>query len=187
MGYRDSDDTGFSRHGMGSDHSEAQWRRHPAGPECSGDGCAAATRHSAPAMRIDYRAEGAYTPHEYQEHASPARRELERDTGAAAYSAADHRYQDYLRQRREFEAQHADSGSQRTRRAHAPAGRASLPRQDPDYLRWREEQLRQLDADYRAWRQERYEKFAEDFAAWRSARAKQAATEQRPAEPPHRA
>ncbi len=36
---------------------------------------------------------------------------------------------------------------------------------DPDYLHWREEQLRQLDEDYRAWRQH---KFAEDFKQWRN-------------------
>jgi hypothetical protein len=36
---------------------------------------------------------------------------------------------------------------------------------DPDYLQWREEQLRQLDEDYRAWRQH---KFAEDFRQWRT-------------------
>jgi hypothetical protein len=36
---------------------------------------------------------------------------------------------------------------------------------DPDYLQWREEQLRQLDEDYRAWRRH---KFAEDFSQWRA-------------------
>ncbi|WP_028996707.1 hypothetical protein [Azohydromonas australica] len=36
---------------------------------------------------------------------------------------------------------------------------------DPDYLQWREEQLRQLDEDYRAWRRH---KFAEDFKQWRT-------------------
>ena len=35
---------------------------------------------------------------------------------------------------------------------------------DPDYLQWREAQLRQLDDDYRAWRRH---KFAEDFSRWR--------------------
>jgi hypothetical protein len=35
---------------------------------------------------------------------------------------------------------------------------------DPDYLQWREEQLRSLDEDYRAWRQQ---KFADDFSQWR--------------------
>jgi hypothetical protein len=39
---------------------------------------------------------------------------------------------------------------------------------DPDYWKWRNEQLRRLDRDYEAWRQERYKKFAEDFDEWRS-------------------
>jgi hypothetical protein len=52
----------------------------------------------------------------------------------------------------------------------APEARRSAGAQadedfDPDYLHWREEQLRQLDEDYRAWRQH---KFAEDFKQWRA-------------------
>ncbi len=42
---------------------------------------------------------------------------------------------------------------------------------DPDYRRWRSEQLRALDDDYRAYRGERYQKFSDDFGAWRTARA----------------
>ena len=52
----------------------------------------------------------------------------------------------------------------------APEGHRSATAQadedfDPDYLQWREEQLRRLDEDYRAWRQH---KFAEDFRQWRT-------------------
>jgi len=43
---------------------------------------------------------------------------------------------------------------------------------DPDYQRWREEQMRRLDSDYESWRSERYQKFSEDFDAWRSQRAR---------------
>lgn len=35
---------------------------------------------------------------------------------------------------------------------------------DPEYLQWREEQLRSLDEDYRTWRRQ---KFAHDFSQWR--------------------
>lgn len=41
---------------------------------------------------------------------------------------------------------------------------------DPDYVRWRQDQMRQLDDDYRTWRRERYQKFSEEFNAWRSSR-----------------
>ncbi|GAA6120108.1 hypothetical protein [Acidovorax sp. FG27] len=47
---------------------------------------------------------------------------------------------------------------------------------DPDYQRWREEQLRRLDSDYESWRSERYQKFSEDFDAWRSQRAQAGAS-----------
>ncbi len=41
---------------------------------------------------------------------------------------------------------------------------------DPDYLQWREEQIRNLDADYQRYRQERYRKFADEFGLWRRSR-----------------
>jgi hypothetical protein len=41
---------------------------------------------------------------------------------------------------------------------------------EPDYLHWREQQMRTLDDDYRQWRTERRERFASDFTTWRSAR-----------------
>jgi hypothetical protein len=41
---------------------------------------------------------------------------------------------------------------------------------DPEYLQWREEQLRRFDEDYRNWRKERYRKFSEEFDAWRRSR-----------------
>lgn len=50
--------------------------------------------------------------------------------------------------------------------AGGPAAGAAQPDEDfdPEYLQWREEQLRSLDEDYRAWRQQ---KFADDFSQWR--------------------
>lgn len=38
---------------------------------------------------------------------------------------------------------------------------------DPEYRRWREEQMRALDEDYRAWRKDRYRQFADEFNQWR--------------------
>lgn len=49
-------------------------------------------------------------------------------------------------------------------------GRRHAAPHDPDYLRWREQQLRALDADYQSWRGERYKKFSEEFDSWRKNR-----------------
>lgn len=53
---------------------------------------------------------------------------------------------------------------------HAPQGELH-EEFDPEYRRWREEQLRALDEDYRAWRQDRYRQFADEFSRWRSRHA----------------
>lgn len=42
---------------------------------------------------------------------------------------------------------------------------------DPEYHRWRAEQVRRMDMDYETWRQERYDKFCEEFDRWRAGRA----------------
>lgn len=56
----------------------------------------------------------------------------------------------------------------------APHGHAQADEEfEPEYRRWREEQLRALDEDYRAWRQDRYRQFADEFSQWRSRRAVQ--------------
>jgi hypothetical protein len=49
--------------------------------------------------------------------------------------------------------------------------RRPVHRDDPDFLRWRSEQLRALDEDYMTWRDARYKKFAEEFDQWRSRRS----------------
>lgn len=41
---------------------------------------------------------------------------------------------------------------------------------DPDYLRWRNQQMQSLDEDYRSWRQDRYKKFSDEFSSWRGQR-----------------
>ncbi|MFN3352655.1 MAG: hypothetical protein ACK4Z5_03515 [Brevundimonas sp.] len=41
---------------------------------------------------------------------------------------------------------------------------------EPDYLQWREAQMRSFDDDYRSWRDERRQKFSSDFDTWRSSR-----------------
>lgn len=38
---------------------------------------------------------------------------------------------------------------------------------EPDYLHWREQQMRGFDEDYAAWRNERRQKFSSDFDTWR--------------------
>lgn len=44
---------------------------------------------------------------------------------------------------------------------------------EPDYLHWRDGQMRDLDRDYHAWRDERRQKFSKDFDDWRSQRRAQ--------------
>lgn len=43
---------------------------------------------------------------------------------------------------------------------------------EPDYLHWRDQQLKSFDDDYSSWRTERREKFSSDFDNWRSSRPK---------------
>jgi hypothetical protein len=42
---------------------------------------------------------------------------------------------------------------------------------DPDYLRWRAQELKSWDDDYRLWCNDRYLRFTEEFATWRRNRA----------------
>ncbi len=77
---------------------------------------------------------------------------------------------------RQFGDGSATAGSFYGNRDRFPGGRApqrSQAHHDPDYLQWRNEQLRSLDSDYESWRRERYQKFSEDFNTWRSQRATQ--------------
>ena len=46
---------------------------------------------------------------------------------------------------------------------------------EPDYLHWRETQMRGFDDDYRGWRDERRQRFSSDFDTWRSSRGADAA------------
>ncbi|WP_374274529.1 hypothetical protein [Brevundimonas sp.] len=48
---------------------------------------------------------------------------------------------------------------------------------EPDYLHWREQQLKSFDDDYSTWRSERRQKFSSDFDNWRSSRPKGVQTE----------
>ena len=152
MGYRDSDDTGFSRHGMGQDYS------------------------APPAHRAGLRDD---------------------EGGGDAAPALGHRGWDRYHPTGRFEGPGADDGGLGSAYRHpqdgerAPYGpgrggapgrprggwqgdgpreRQRSPQQDPDYDRWRQEQLRLLDEDYHAWRQERYQKFSDDFNTWRASR-----------------
>ena len=56
-------------------------------------------------------------------------------------------------------------------------GRSQDPEFEPDYLHWRESQMRNLDRDYQSWRDERRQKFSQDFDEWRNRRASQASAE----------
>jgi len=41
---------------------------------------------------------------------------------------------------------------------------------EPDYRRWRDEQMQALDEDYRQWRRDRRQRFGETFDQWRASR-----------------
>lgn len=43
---------------------------------------------------------------------------------------------------------------------------------DPEYRRWREQQMRALDDDYRAWRGDRHRAFSDEFDQWRKNRSR---------------
>ena len=58
-------------------------------------------------------------------------------------------------------SQHARSGDGASSGAHRDSTF------DPDYLQWRNEQMRKLDDDYLQWRKERYSKFSAEFNEWR--------------------
>lgn len=45
---------------------------------------------------------------------------------------------------------------------------------EPDYLHWRQEQMRSFDRDYHDWRNERRQKFSTDFHSWRQSRPQEA-------------
>lgn len=55
-------------------------------------------------------------------------------------------------------------------RGYAETGAQRQHDHDPDYLHWREQQMRGFDEDYAAWRDERRQKFSSDFESWRQNR-----------------
>lgn len=68
------------------------------------------------------------------------------------------------------------------RQGYAPGGQIWKDRDsrgdfEPDYLHWREQQLKSFDDDYSTWRNERRQKFSSDFDTWRSNRPKGVQTE----------
>lgn len=61
-----------------------------------------------------------------------------------------------------------------TRPPQRPTGLAGESSFEPDYQRWRGEQLRSFDDDYQAYRQQQRKSFSEEFSAWRDSRRVQA-------------
>ncbi len=55
-------------------------------------------------------------------------------------------------------------------RSTAPQYGQSRAPYDPDYHRWRTEQMNKLDNDYHSWRSDRYKKFSDEFNSWRDQR-----------------
>ncbi len=200
MGYRDSDDSGFSRHGMGRDHDHPDlgrdedlhtshsvsldslrarrdgqtypgprtWEGHEpprgSGHERYGTGYGYGTR--APDIG-GHEPRALYRP---EQHYRPDDRGLQQ--GATAPGNRPGRSYGYGHDGRPDGGYAGNGGPDGIdHNDRSPSHRGSQRRYDPDYLTWREEQMRLLDEEYDLWRAERYQKFTEEFNAWRSARS----------------
>ncbi|MBB6564222.1 hypothetical protein HNP48_006949 [Acidovorax soli] len=201
MGYRDSDDSGFSRHGMGRDHDHPDlgrdedlhtshsvsldslrarrdgqtypgprtWEGHEpprgSGHERYGTGYGYGTR--APDIG-GHEPRALYRP---EQHYRPDDRGLQQ--GATAPGNRPGRSYGYGHDGRPDGGYAGNGGPDGIdHNDRSPSHRGSQRRYDPDYLAWREEQMRLLDEEYDLWRAERYQKFTEEFNAWRSARSR---------------
>lgn len=161
MGYRDSDDSSFSRHGMGRDADAADSR---------GRYSAQGHEQGAP-----YRA-GSQSPYSPNDRSGgygggyAAREEQGMRPNSGRWDHPQDRFGGSSH-RSSFQ-DHGDGGAYGFLR-NSPGSRhgSSHGERDPDYQQWRDEALRLLDEDYDAWRKERYQKFSDDFNQWRSNRA----------------
>lgn len=222
MGYRDSDDSGFSRHGMGRDHDHPDlgrdedlhtshsvsldslrarrdgqtypgartWEGH-APPPGSGHeryGYGYGTRapdiggHEPYDSRLPYRSEqhyrpgdrglqlGATAPGNHPGRSYGYGYDGRPDGGFAPNGRPDGGYLSNGRPAGGYAGHGGPEGVDHNDRY--PSYRGSQRRYDPDYLAWREEQMRLLDEEYDLWRAERYQKFTEEFNTWRSARGR---------------
>jgi len=189
MGYRDSDESGFSRHGMSrdSDLHELQRAAYRTGhdyPELGRD----EDLRTSSRVSIDPRT-GRYTavpgdentPGERGAYAGALGRHQGQGTSAWRDDDTGYGYG----ARRAGIAGESDAGNFGNRtggrdafstgpqdgyRGHG-AYRDELRHRDPEYLAWRQEQLRLLDEDYDSWRKERYQRFSEEFNTWRATRS----------------
>lgn len=212
MGYRDSDDSGFSRHGMGRDNDHPDLGRgedlhtshsisldslrarrggqaYPGpravegpepllgnGRERYGAGYGYGTRapdiggHEPHDPHAPYRPQQRYRPDDRGlQGATPPGSHPGRSYGYGHDGRPDGVYLSNGRPDGGYAWNGRPDGVDHNDRA--PPHRGSQRRYDPDYLAWREEQMRLLDEDYDLWRAERYQKFTEEFNAWRSARS----------------
>ncbi|MBV7428261.1 MULTISPECIES: hypothetical protein [unclassified Acidovorax] len=188
MGYRDSDDSGFSRHGMGRDHDEGRYaeRAHRGSMDRDDQRPGYAPelddRYGQYGMvRNDYRGNAGLglPPREGRDRfSSPDRFQGGggyRNDGREMYhppnSRFDSDYRDYQDQDRAGYARGGGHWGSDDELRGPSQGRQG--HHDPDYQQWRQEQLRLLDEDYQSWRKERYEKFSDDFNTWRTSRNQQ--------------
>ena len=196
MGYRDSDDSGFSRHGMGRDHDEGRHAEHAHRGSMDRD-----DQRPGHAAELDgqYGQYGQYgmVRNDYRGDAGlglPPREGRDRFSSPDWFRSSG----GYRNDGREVYPSNSrfdsDYGDYRDYRGHQDRDRAGYARgdarwdsgdglrgpsqgrqdyHDPDYQQWRQEQLRLLDEDYQSWRKDRYEKFSNDFNTWRTSRNQQ--------------
>lgn len=202
MGYRDTDESSFSRQAMGRERGDsAHFER--------------ANRHAADhnEPRTGYRPELDERTERYGQYGMvrgsrpDEQGDAGRSDGGRGYSSPDRytvqspgAYRNDGREMHTYQPDRFDGNDGRVMSASRgyetdgyrndggnergpwQGGGASAPSQqhrDPDYQKWREEQVRLLDADYDSWRTERYQKFTEDFNQWRTHRASQGAANQK--------
>jgi hypothetical protein len=201
MGYRDSDDSGFSRHGIGRDHDEGRYaershrgsleRDEPRGTGYGAEFDERSDRYDRFGQSSQYGQYGQYgmERNDYRGDAGLNARfregrfpsSQERFQGGGGYRSegrqtgpSANRYEsDYRDYQDQNRASYARGTSWSGEDDLRGASQSRQSDHDPDYQQWRQEQLRLLDEDYHSWRKERYQKFSDDFNTWRSSRSSQ--------------
>lgn len=204
MGYRDSDDSDFSRHGMGREYDESQSyspsqgryaeRSHPQDYRADETGSGYRSgqndrtdRYGQFGMVRDvgpYRGDGRgqgnfYSGRDGGGYGAQGRQwDQSGPFGRQDARAFQDRWGGVDDGRTGAYRDHADgeNGFGFMRQSHGV--QRNQTQRDPDYHQWREEQLRMLDDDYDSWRKERYQKFSDEFNSWRSTRTGGAAGQQ---------
>jgi hypothetical protein len=157
-------DVGNTRYGRDNDHRSGSGNQEPWRGEGQGN---PRWDYEAGGMRRDDREYGNYGRQDYSNYGSAGGgsqdrpyEERQRHTGAYGLDAGPLRGYGDMAYGRSGRGQEFDPGSRHQENEF-----------DPDYLKWRNEQMQNLDADYHSWRQDRFKKFSDEFSTWRGQRS----------------